>query len=186
MKKNKLWILFWSVFKISACTFGGGFVIVPLMRDRFVKQLKWIEEDEMLDLTAIAQSSPGAIAVNGAISVGYRVAKIPGALVAILGSILPPLIIITIISKFYDAFRSNQYVSLAMKGMLAGIAAVICDVVIKMGTDIFKTKRLLYILILFGSFVLTRFLNVSVMWIILACILIGIIDNAVIKKEETK
>ena len=184
MRNNKLWTLFWSVFKISACTFGGGFVIVPLMRDKFVKKLEWIEEDEMLDLTAIAQSSPGAIAVNAAISVGYKVAKIPGAIVAILGSILPPLIIITIISEFYDAFRSNQYVSLAMKGMLAGIAAVIFDVVIKMGTDIFKTKRVLYIIILFGSFALTRFLNVSVVWIILGCILIGVIDTNVVRKER--
>ena len=73
-KKNKYWQLFLSTFKLSACTFGGGFVIIPLMRERFVKELRWIEEEEMLDLTAIAQSSPGSIAINASILVGYHVA----------------------------------------------------------------------------------------------------------------
>jgi len=80
-KKNKYWQLFLSTFKLSACTFGGGFVIIPLMRERFVKELRWIEEEEMLDLTAIAQSSPGSIAINASILVGYHVAGIPGALI---------------------------------------------------------------------------------------------------------
>ena len=75
-KKNKYWQLFLSTFKLSACTFGGGFVIIPLMRERFVKELHWIEEEEMLDLTAIAQSSPGSIAINASILVGYHVAGI--------------------------------------------------------------------------------------------------------------
>ena len=84
-KKNKYWQLFLSTFKLSACTFGGGFVIIPLMRERFVKELRWIEEEEMLDLTAIAQSSPGSIAINASILVGYHVAGIPGALITVWG-----------------------------------------------------------------------------------------------------
>ena len=141
-KKNKYWQLFLSTFKLSACTFGGGFVIIPLMRERFVKELHWIEEEEMLDLTAIAQSSPGSIAINASILVGYHVAGIPGALITVVGSALPPLIIISIISAFYQAFRSNKYVSMAMAGMLAGVAAVIFDVVINMAWPILKKKRL--------------------------------------------
>lgn len=93
-KKNKYWQLFLSTLKLSACTFGGGFVIIPLMRERFVKELHWIEEEEMLDLTAIAQSSPGSIAINASILVGYHVAGIPGALITVVGAALPPLIII--------------------------------------------------------------------------------------------
>lgn len=85
--------LFTSTFTLSAFTFGGGFVIIPLMRKKFVEQLHWIDEEEMMDLTAIAQSSPGAIAVNASILVGYRVAGVPGALVTVLGTVLPPLII---------------------------------------------------------------------------------------------
>ena len=106
-QKDKYWQLFLSTFKLSACTFGGGFVIIPLMRERFVKELHWIEEEEMLDLTAIAQSSPGSIAINASILVGYHVAGIPGALITVVGAALPPLIIISIISAFYQAFRSN-------------------------------------------------------------------------------
>ena len=90
IRKNKYLQLFVSVFKLSACTFGGGFVIIPLMRKKFVDQLHWIEEQEMLDLTAIAQSSPGAIAVNAAILVGYRVGGIGGALLTVIGTILRP------------------------------------------------------------------------------------------------
>lgn len=137
-KKDKYWQLFLSTFKLSACTFGGGFVIIPLMRERFVKELHWIEEEEMLDLTAIAQSSPGSIAINASILVGYHVAGIPGALITVVGAALPPLIIISIISAFYQAFRSNKYVSMAMVGMLAGVAAVIFDVVINMAWPILK------------------------------------------------
>ena len=92
--------LFFSTFKLSACTFGGGFVIIPLMRKKFVEELGWIQEDEMMDLAAIAQSSPGAIAVNASILVGYHVAGIPGAMLTVLGTVLPPLIIISIISMF--------------------------------------------------------------------------------------
>lgn len=108
--------LFLSTFQLSACTFGGGFVIIPLMRKKFVEKLHWIEEQEMMDLTAIAQSSPGAIAVNAAILIGYHVAGIPGALLTVLGTVLPPLIIISVISLFYQAFRDNVIVNMAMMG----------------------------------------------------------------------
>ena len=133
--------LFLSTFELSACTFGGGFVIIPLMRKKFVEELGWIEEEEMLDLTAIAQASPGAIAVNASIMLGYHIAGIPGAILAVLGTVLPPLIIISIISMFYQAFRNNVIVSMAMRGMLCGVAAVICDVVINMAKSIFQKKK---------------------------------------------
>lgn len=132
--------IFLSTFELSACTFGGGFVIIPLMRKKFVEELGWIEEEEMLDLTAIAQASPGAIAVNASIMLGYHIAGIPGAILAVLGTVLPPLIIISIISMFYQAFRNNVIVSMAMRGMLCGVAAVICDVVINMAKSIFQKK----------------------------------------------
>lgn len=135
--------LFLSTFQLSACTFGGGFVIIPLMRRKFVEELHWIEEQEMMDLTAIAQSAPGAIAVNASILVGYRVAGIAGALDTVLGTVLQPLVIISVISCFYAAFRENRIVSMAMSGMLAGVAAVVCDVVVTMGKEIVKRKRVL-------------------------------------------
>jgi len=132
--------LFASTFYLSAFTFGGGYVIIPLMKKKFVDDLQWIEEEEMLNLTAIAQSSPGAVAVNAAILLGYRVAGISGALVTILGTILPPFITLSIISIFYTAFRDNTVVNAVLKGMQAGVAAVIADVVMSLGSNVFKQK----------------------------------------------
>ena len=149
------WKLFSSTFCLSAFTFGGGYIIIPLMRKKFVEELHWIEEQEMLDLSAIAQSSPGAIAVNAAILVGYRIAGIPGALVTICGTILPPLIILSIISVIYGWFRSNPWVAALLKGMQSGVAAVIADVTIRMAGDVIRQKKLLYILIMAGAFCAT-------------------------------
>ena len=130
MKNNKLIQLFVSTLYLSAFTFGGGYVIVTLMKKKFVDTLHWIDQDEMLDLVAIAQSSPGAIAVNGAVVVGYKIAGIPGLLVSILGTIIPPFIIISAISVFYEIFQSHIYVKLVLDGMQAGVGAVICSVVV--------------------------------------------------------
>ncbi len=174
LKKYKK--LFFSTFKLSACTFGGGFVIIPLMRKKFVDELGWIDEDEMLDLTAIAQSSPGAIAVNASILVGYHVAGFPGAMLTVLGTVLPPLIIISIISMFYQAFRDNVIINMAMAGMLCGVAAVIFDVVINMAKTIFQKKRLLPAIVMLGSFIAVRFFSVNIIIIILVCGVIGAVD----------
>jgi chromate transporter len=175
--KNIYKKLFFTVFKISACTFGGGFVIIPLMRRKFVEELGWIEEQEMMDLTAIAQSSPGAIAVNASILIGYHVAGFTGAMITVLGTVLPPLTIISLISLFYQAFRDNIIVNMAMAGMLAGVAAVICDVVINMIKNIMKQKRILPLLMLAGAFTATYFFKVNIFVIILVCGIIGAVDT---------
>lgn len=175
MKKG-LWVylqLFWSTFSISACTFGGGFVIIPLLKKKFVTDLHWIEEQEMLDLAAIAQSSPGAIAVNASILVGYRTAGIPGALVSIVGTVLPPLVIITLISMCYAAVRDNAMVSALLKGMQSGVAAVIADVVISMGGGVIKQRKALPMIIMAGAFIATWFFKVNVMYIVLVCGALG-------------
>ena len=175
--KEKYWRLFWETLKLSACTFGGGFVIIPLLRKKFVEELGWIDEQEMLDLAAIAESAPGAIAVNASILVGYRVAGVPGALLTVLGTILPPLVIISVISLFYEAFRSNRIVNLAMGGMLCGVAAVIFDVVLRLGGQIVRERRLLPLLMLAGAFAAVRVLHVNVVAVILVCGLIGAADT---------
>ena len=131
-KKQVLRRLFFSTLYLSAFTFGGGYVIVTLLKKKFVDECHWIEEDEMLDLVAIAQSAPGAIAVNGAIVVGYKLAGMLGAAVAIVATILPPFVIISVISVFYEAFRDNFLVSQMLTGMQAGVGAVIASVVWQM------------------------------------------------------
>lgn len=185
-KKQKYLKLFFSTLQLSACTFGGGFVIIPLLRRKFVEELHWIDEQEMMDLTAIAQSSPGAIAVNASIVVGYHVAGIPGAMITVLGTILPPLVIISAISFFYREFRDNVIVNMAMTGMLAGVAAVICDVVITMGKEIFRRKRILPLLVMSASFAAVRFFHMNIILVILICAATGAADTLYHNKNRLK
>ena len=131
--------LFISTFYLSAFTFGGGYVIVTLMKKTFVDQYHWIDEEEMLDLVAIAQSCPGAIAVNGAIVVGYKLAGLPGVMTSVLATVIPPFAILSLISLCYAAFRSNQYVGWMLNGMQAGVGAVIMEVVL--GNVLWHYKR---------------------------------------------
>ena len=139
-KREVLVKLFLSTLYLSAFTFGGGYVIITLMKKKFVDDYHWIEENEMLDLVAIAQSAPGPIAVNGAIVVGYKLAGLTGTLVAIIGTIIPPFVIISLISAFYHAFRDNYLVSQMLEGMQAGVGAVIASVTYEMGCGIIKKK----------------------------------------------
>ena len=181
---DKYKTLFFSTLQISACTFGGGFVIIPLLRKRFVEELHWVEEQEMLDLTAIAQSSPGPIAVNAAILVGYRVAGVGGALLTVLGAVLPPLVILSLVSVFYTAFRNSRLVSLAMAGMLAGVAAVICDVVYTMTKGLWQQRRALPLVMLAAAFVASRYLHVNIILLILACGAVGAVDT--LRKDRAR
>ncbi len=169
--------LFIATFQLSMFTLGGGFVIVPLMRKKFMEEKHWIDEDEMMDLTAIAQSAPGSMAVNASILVGYRLAGITGVIVTVLGTVLPPLIILTVVSMFYSAFKSNVYVAMAMKGMQACVAAIIIDVVITMGKGVLASKKWLPVVILAGSFLAVFFFDVNVFIVILVCGAIGIVDT---------
>ncbi len=165
--------LFTSTFFLSMFTFGGGYVIIPLMKRKFVDELGWIDEAEMLDMTAIAQSSPGPIAVNASILLGFRTGGLPGALVGILGTVTPPLIILSVVAAAYAAFRDNALVSACLKGMQAGIAAVIVDVVAGMGAKIAQSRDILSILLMAAAFAATWVWGVNVALIILFCGLVS-------------
>jgi chromate transporter len=160
--------LFVSTFLLSMFTFGGGYVIVSLMQKKFVEEYAWIEESEMLDIFAIAQSSPGVIAVNASLLIGYRVAGIGGAFLTLFATILPPLLIITIISFFYLAFKNSVIVQAALLGMRSGVAAVIVDVVIKMTRNVVKEKSVMAIFIMTGALIASFFFQTHVIFIILA------------------
>ena len=187
---RKLLRLFLSTLYISSFTFGGGFVIVTFMKKKFVDELHWIDEQEMLDMTAIAQSSPGAIAVNAAILVGWRVAGFIGMLVAVLGTVIPPMLILSVISLFYAAFESNRYVALVLHGMQAGVAAVICDVVCSLGSKPIKERDIWALVIMPMAFALVFFLKVNVIWVILAAGACGavraVVSSRRAKKEAAK
>ncbi len=175
MKENRLWKLFISTFTLSAFTFGGGFVIVSLYKKKFVEELNWLAEDEMLDISAIAQSSPGPIPVNASVILGYRIHGILGSIVAILGTIIPPFVIISLISIFYKEFKNSHIISIALQVMRAGVAAVILDVVVNLGKNVIKTKNVLYIIVMIAAFIGTYFFKLSAMYIIFFCIAIGLI-----------
>lgn len=186
-KKKKLSVLpklFLSTLTISAFTFGGGYVIVTLFKKKFVDEYKWIDEQEMLDLVAIAQSAPGAIAVNGAIVTGYKLAGLVGTGVAAFATIIPPFVIISVISVVYEAFRSNAIVAAMLTGMQAGVGAVIASVVYDMALDIFKQKSAGSVLIMAGAFAASCFFEVNVIYIILVCAAIGIVKALINRKKE--
>ena len=181
-----MWQLFKATFLLSAFTFGGGFVIVSLMKKKFVEDLQWLEEEEMLDITAIAQSSPGPIPINASVILGYRMYGVIGSLVAILGTALPPMIIISVISVFYTQFRSNRIIAIALQVMRAGVAAVIFDVVINLAKNVIATKRTLYILLMATAFVGKVILGVDAMIVILCCLIVGLVDLAMELRSNRK
>lgn len=150
------WQLFKNIFVINSCTFGGGFVIIGMIKQKFTEQLHWISEEEVLDMTAIAQSAPGPLGINMAIITGYRIRKIQGALVCTLGAVLPPLIIISVISVFYNQFKDNAVIALALQVMRAGVAAFIAAV----------------------------FFNVSAIVLILICAVVGLFDSIRCKRSD--
>ena len=176
--------LFFDMLYISAFTFGGGFVIVSLMKKKFVDEYHWLDEEEMLDLTAMAQSSPGAIAVNAAILVGWRVAGFAGMVTAVIGTILPPMAVITLVSVFYDLFAANPYVAMVLKGMQAGVAAVVLDVALGLGTQVVKSRSALRILGMTAAFIAVYFFDWNVVWVLIVAAGIGVISAVRNRKKE--
>lgn len=176
MKNNKPLTLFASMLGISAFTFGGGFVIVSLMKKKFVDQLGWLTEEEMLDMTALAQSAPGPIAVNAAILVGRRVAGLRGMLCAVAGTMLPPVVIIGIISLIYSWFAQNEWVRALLRGMSCGVAAVIADVVCGLGGKVVRSRDGVRIALMLTAFILTFFLKVNVVFVILGAAGVGVLQ----------
>ena len=176
MEKQKpgLLKLFISMMTISAFTFGGGFVIIGMMRKKYCDELHWVTDDEVLDMTAIAQSAPGALAVNSAVIFGYRILGVAGALTSVLATIIPPIIIISIICMIYEAFSSNVIVQTALRVMRAGVAAIIADVVIDLAGNVFKTKNVLRIVLMFAAFAATWYFKISSIVIILLFIALGL------------
>ena len=184
-EKSKIILkLFTSTLYISSFTFGGGFVIITFMKKKFVDEYHWIEEDEMLDLAALAQSSPGAIAVNAAILVGWRMGGFPGMAASVLGTIIPPIVLLSAVSFFYSAFASNPYIALLLKGMQAGVAAVILDVVCSLGTGVLKKRNRVHLAVMAAAFLATFVWSINVIYIILTAALAGVCMEVWKKKRR--
>ena len=181
-KRNRLWQLFSTTFLISAST-SGGYTIVSIMKDKFVNKNKWLSENEMLDLLAIAQSTPGPIAINTSVLVGYKVAGIAGALITVLGTTLPPLIIMSIVATFYNYFSDNKIIRYLMHGMQAGVCALLVNVTLDLFFNLTKQNSILSYILLIISFVVARYTDINIFYLAIFCALAGIIKVLLITKK---
>lgn len=179
---QEYWTLFKATFLLSAFTFGGGYLIVPLMEEKFVDQLKWIDQDEMLDLVAIGQSSPGPIAVNTSILVGFQKAGILGAFISTLGTVLPPLVIMTVVSYIYLMIRDNVIVNNVLLGMSAGVAAIIIDVVVRMAERIIKKRNVIQIIVMFIALIAGIIFQINIIYILIFAALVGLVTTLLKRK----
>jgi len=189
--KLKLYLtVFLEMFRLSAFTFGGGYVIVPLMKNSFVDKLGLLSEKEMLDYTAVAQSAPGAVAINTAILVGMKIGGVTGAAITLFATILPPLITIFVITLIYNLVIGNVIVLAVLRGMRAGVCAVIADAVISMTATVtkdFKKKSFLSwlrIAIIPTSFIAAYVIGVNAALIVLAGAVIGVLVAVATRKES--
>lgn len=165
--------LFFSTFLISAFTVGGGFVIIPLLKAKYVDEYGWLEDKETLDLAALAQSLPGVMAVNASILLGYRMAGIPGALTALSATILPPLITLSIIAQAYEAYAASPLVRLVLKGMQCGATALIVSVAVDLVLKQCRQGLSLSLLILAGTFIANFCFGVNLMLLIVIDAIVG-------------
>lgn len=169
------WLLGVNLF-ISAFTFGGGYIIVPMVRRFFVLKKHLFSEEELVDMAAIAQSTPGAIAVNLSALAGYKVAGVVGAIVSCIAAVIPPLVILTVISAFYKIFISNAIIVAILKGMEAGVAALMVDLIIDMCSLILKKRSFLLSAMIPLSFIANFILGINVALILLFCSLLCILQ----------
>lgn len=170
--------LFLYTLKISAFTIGGGYVMIPMLREKFVNELHWISDDELAELTAIGQSAPGAIVLNASVLLGYRLLGLKGALSALLGTAIPPMVILSAVCYFYDYISGNRFVSAAFRGMRAGISAVIADTVVGMAAPYLKKDQAPYIFIMLGAFAAAWFFGINTSVIIIASGALGALIGA--------
>ena len=187
-KLKKVFQLFITFIKIGAFTFGGGYAMVPLIQRETVEKKKWINDDDILEIVAIAESTPGPIAVNSATFVGYKTALYPfcialGAAAATIGVVLPSFTIIYFISFVIDKFENNTAVKYAFSGVRAGVLALIIKALWTMSKK--SAKNIISFIITAFAFVFAA-LNINVIYIILACAVTGIVSSLIMSGREKK
>lgn len=162
-----LWKMFITFFKIGAFTFGGGYAMIPIIQNEIVDKHKWINEEEFIDALSLTQASPGPVAVNTSIYVGYKLRKIPGAIICTLGTVLPSFIVISIIARFFSVFKDNPAMTKVFMGVRPAVVALILAAVYKLFKSNMKDniyRKLAIILLTIGA---TMYLKISPIWIIL-------------------
>ena len=181
--RTKLLQLFLTFFRIGLFTFGGGYAMIPLMQRETVEKHKWINDDDILEVIAIAESTPGPIAINSATFIGYKVAGVWGAVCATLGTVLPSFIIILIISFFLREFQDIKAVQYAFNGIRAGVLALVIKAWWTMAKKM--PKNSIAYIIAIGAFLAAGILDIHVLLVIVCSGIIGLIAS-LINEGRTK
>ncbi len=181
--KKYIWLLTTNLF-ISAFTFGGGYIVVPMVRQFFVIKKQCFTEEDLINMAAVAQSTPGAIAINLSALAGYKVAGIAGALISCFAAVIPPLVILTFVSAFYKVFVSNAYITAILKGMEAGVAALMVDLIIDMCSMILKKRSIFLTAMVPLAFIANFVLGINVAVILFVCCMLCILQVFYKKRKE--
>ena len=183
-KWKTLWQVFATFFKIGAFTFGGGYAMSPLIQRETVDNHKWVTEDDILEIIAIAESTPGPIAINSATFVGYRTCGVLGSAAATLGVVLPSFVIIFAISFVLRQFQELKAVQYAFQGIRAGVMALLCKALWGMYKK--NKKNWVSYIVMAGSFLLTAVLDVSVLPVLAGCAVFGLVTAKIMERKEQK
>ena len=178
---KKYLTLFWTFFKIGLFTFGGGYAMISIIHKESVEKNKWISEEDMNNIIVVAESTPGPIAINSSTFIGYKVGKLLGAIVSVIGVVLPSLIIITLISIFLDNFKDLKIIEYAFQGIRAAIIILMVEAIFKLSKPL--NKNALFYSLLSISFILNFFFGVSAIILIITGIILGIIRELINSKK---
>ena len=184
MKFKKLLKLFLTFLKIGAFTFGGGYAMIPVFQKEAVEKNGWITDDDILEIIAIAESTPGPIAINSATFIGYRTCGVLGSAVATFGVVLPSFLIILLISFVLQQFQEIQVVQYAFNGIRAGVLALLFKALWSMYQK--APKGWAAYVVMAGAFVATAFLKVNVLYVIIGCAVFGLVTSLLAKRRVEK
>ena len=179
---KKIWLLFINTFSISM-TANSGYAMLGVIKNRFVDKYGWFTKEEMEDFIALAQSCPGPVACSSTTIIGYRLCGIPGALAAVLGVILPPFIMMIVVTYFYTFISTNTYVRIFIDGMQAGVCAMLLDVVLGLFSGVRKMNKPFYYILVVLCFLIVKLTNISVFYMAVICITVAIIKTFMIKRK---
>ena len=183
MKRNgkTLWQVFWSFFKIGAFTFGGGYAMIPLIQNEAVEKRHWVTDEDILEVVAIAESTPGPIAINSATFVGYKAAGILGSVCATLGVVLPSFVIILALSFVLQQFQNVVVVQYAFQGIRAGVLALLVKALWTMYQK--SPKGWVGYVVIGASFILTAIFDINVIFVIIGCAVFGLVTSLYLERR---
>jgi len=181
-KLKNIFLLLIKFFKIGMFTFGGGYAMISLIHAEVVNKMKWLDDEEMLNLIVIAESTPGVLAINTATFVGYKIAGISGSALATIGVTLPSLLVISIISLFFDEFKNLKYVAYAFNGIRAGVVLLIMNAVSKLNKK--NKKDIFYFIVLGLTIIASLFFNINAIYVLIAAMALGLLYTFIFLREK--